>query len=81
MKTHINVILSSTSPAGIDYIGATITLMFDATISTQIVTLSILDDNVVEDTKFFNLALTSVNGAVMLNLATTRINIEDVDSE
>ena len=45
------------------------------------VTVSILDDNVVEDTEFINLALTSVDSAVMLNPATARINIEDVDSE
>ena len=45
------------------------------------VTVYILNDNVVEDTEFINLALTSVDSAVMLNPAATRINIEDVDSE
>ena len=45
------------------------------------VTVSILDDSVVEDTEFINLALTSVDNAVVLNSATARINIEDVDSE
>jgi len=45
------------------------------------VTVSILDDSVVEDTEFINLALTSVDSAVMLNPATAGINIEDVDSE
>ena len=45
------------------------------------VTVPILDDNVVEDTDFINLTLTSVDRAVMLNSATARINIEDVDSE
>ena len=80
MKSHI-IILSYTSSAGTDYIEATITLMFDATISTQTVTVSILDDSVVEDTEFINLALTSVDSAVILNPATARINIEDVDSE
>ena len=43
--------------------------------------MSILDDNVVEDTEFINLGLTSVDNAVMLNPATARINIEDTDSE
>ena len=43
--------------------------------------MSILDDSVVEDTEFINLALTSVDNAVILNPATARINIEDVDSE
>ena len=71
----------STIPAGTDYNDTTVTLTFDATFSTQMVTVPILDDNVVEDTEFINLTLTSVDSAVMLNSATARINIEDVDSE
>ena len=71
----------STIPAGTDYTDTTVTLTFDAIISTQMVTVSIIDDNVVEDTEFINLALTSVDNAVMLNPATNRIYIEDVDSE
>ena len=55
--------------------------MFGATISTQMVTVPVLNDNVVEDTEFINLALTSVDSAVMFNPATARISIEDVDSE
>ena len=55
--------------------------MFDATISTQVVTVYILNDSVVEDTEFFNLALTSEDSAVMLNPATATINIEDMDSK
>ena len=43
--------------------------------------MSIVDDNVVEDTEFINLALTSVDSAVILNPATARINVKDVDSE
>ena len=45
------------------------------------VTVLVLNDNVVEDTEFINLALTSVESAVILNPATARINIEDVDCE
>ena len=75
------ITLSYTSPAGIDYIDTTITLMFDATISTQMVTVLVLDDNVVEDTEFINLALRSVDSAVILNPATARINIEDINSK
>ena len=45
------------------------------------VTVSIFDDNVVEDTEFISLTLTSVDSAVILNPAAARINIEDVDSE
>ena len=71
----------SITTAGTDYTDTTVTLIFGATISTQMVTVSILDDGVVEDTEFINLALTSVDSAVMLNPATARIDIEDVDSE
>ena len=45
------------------------------------VTVYILNDSVVEDTEFFNLALISEDSAVMLNPATARINIEDMDSK
>ena len=64
-----------------DYNETTVNLTFDAIISTQVVTVPILDDNVVEDTEFINLTLTSVDSAVMLHPAIARINIEDVDSE
>ena len=55
--------------------------MFDATISTQMVTVLVLDDNVVEDAEFINLALRSVDSAVILNPATAKINIEDINSK
>ena len=45
------------------------------------VTVSIVDDNVVEDAEFINLALMSVDNAVILNPATATINIEEVDSK
>ena len=79
--THQYKYFLPTSPAGTDYIDVTITLMFDATTSTQMVTVPILNDNVVEDIEFINLTLTSVDSAVTLNPETARINIEDVDSE
>ena len=72
---------SYTSPVGTDYTDVTTILTFDATISTQMVTVPILDDHVVEDTEFINLALTSVDNAAMLNSASARISIKDVDSE
>ena len=81
MKKTTHKYLFPTSPAEIDYINATTTLMFDATISTQMVTVFVLNDNVVEDTEFINLALTSVDSAVMLNPATARINIDDMGSK
>ena len=69
------------SLAGTDYTVTTVILTFDATISTQMVTVSILDDNVVEGTEFINLALTSVDSAVMLYPPTAAINIADLDRE
>ena len=45
------------------------------------VTVPILDDTVVEDTEFINLALASEDSAAVLNPATARINIKDIDSE
>ena len=72
---------SYSSPAGTDYTDVTTTLTFDAIIISQMVIVSIVDDSVVEDTEFINLALTSEDNAVMLNSASAKINIEDVDSE
>ena len=41
------------------------------------VTVPILDDNVDEDTEFFNLTLTSTDNAAMLNPSTATLSIED----
>ena len=45
------------------------------------VTVPVLDDNVVEDTEFINLALRSEDSAAVFNPATATINIQDIDSE
>ena len=45
------------------------------------VTVPILNDSVVEDTEFINLALASADSAAVLNPATARVNIKDIDSE
>ena len=45
------------------------------------VTVPILNDNLVEDSEFINLALTTVDSAVIVNPATARIYIKDVVSE
>ena len=65
------------SPGGEDYTDVTITLTFGPTVSTQMATVPILDDNVDEDVEFFNLALTSTDNAAMLNPATATVSIED----
>ena len=59
----------------------TSTLTFDATVSTQVAVVPILDDNVVEDSEFVNVTLVSADHAAMFNPTTTRITIEDTDSE
>ena len=59
----------------------TTTLTFDATVSTRVVVVPILDDNVLEDSEFINVTLVSADPAVMLNPNTARMRIEDIDSE
>ena len=65
------------SPGGADYADVTITLTFGPTVSTQMVTVPILDDSVDEDTEFFNLTLTSTDNVAMLNPSTATLSIED----
>ena len=63
------------APARTDYTESdtTVTLIFAATISTQMAIVSI--------TEFINLAPTSVDNTVILNQATARISIEGVEQE
>jgi len=65
------------SPGGEDYTDVTIILTFGPTVSTQMATVPILDDNVDEDIEFFNLTLTSTDNAAMLNPSTATVSIED----
>ena len=64
-----------------DYTDVTSTLTFDATVSTQVAVVPILDDNVVEDSEFINVTLMSADHVAVLNPSTARITIEDIDSE
>ena len=65
-----------------DYTDVISTLTFDATVSTQVAVVPILDDNVVEDSEFINVTLMSADhAAAVLNPSTARITIEDIDSE
>ena len=68
-------------PAGIDYTDVSSTLTFDATVSTEVAVVPILDDNVVEDSEFINVTLVSADHSAMLNPTTARITIKDTDSE
>ena len=62
-----------------DYTAVSISLAFSATVSTQMVTIPILDDLIVEHSEMFTLALTSTDPAVILNPSS--ITIKDEDSE
>ena len=66
---------------GMDYTAVSRTLTFSAAVSTQMVTIPILDDLIVEHSEMFTLALTSTDPAVILNPSSSSVTIEDVDSE
>ena len=67
--------------AGMDYTAVSRTLTFNAVISTQMVTIPILDDLIVEHSEMFTLALTSTDHAVILDPSSSSVTIEDVDGE
>ena len=48
---------------------------------TQVITIPIRDDQVVEDTKSFTVALTTNDTAVTLRLQNATVSIEDNDSK
>ena len=56
-------------------------LTFNAAVSTQMVTIPILDDLIVEPSEMFTLALTSTDPAVILNPSSSNVTIEDLDSK
>ena len=66
---------------GMDYTAVSENLIFNAAVSTQAVTIPILNDHIVEHSEMFTLALTSTDPAVILNPSSSSITIEDVDSE
>ena len=56
-------------------------MTFNATVTTQVVELYIIDDDIVEHSEVLNLILRSTDSAVLLNPSTTTITIEDVESK
>ena len=56
-------------------------MTFNAAVTTQVVQLYIIDDDVVEHSEAFNLTLRSTDSAVLLNPSTSTITIEDVESK
>jgi len=64
-----------------DYAAVSRNLTFNATVSTQMETIPIIDDFIVEHSEMFTLALTSTDSAVILNPSSSNVTIKDVDSE
>ena len=66
---------------GLDYTAVSENLIFNAAVSTQVMTISILGDFIVEHSEIFTLTLMSTDPAVILNPSSSNITIKDLDSE
>ena len=64
-----------------DYRPVSRNLTFNAVVTTQVVEVPIIDDDIVEHSEIINLTLVSTDSAVMLNQSTSTITIEDVNSK
>ena len=64
-----------------DYRPVSRRLTFNAAVTTQMVEVPIIDDDIVEQSEIINLTLVSTDPAVILNPSTSTITIEDVDSK
>ena len=67
--------------ATVDYIVTSSDLTFNATTSSQTVTIPILEDNLFEGSETIIVTLTSADPAAILNPSTTSVTIEDNDGE
>ena len=56
-------------------------IIFNANVTTQVVEVFIIDDDIVEHSEIINLTLRSIDSAVILNPSISTITIEDMDSE
>ena len=68
-----------------DYQAITTTLTFSVSMPTQVVTIPILDDEIVEgyynSHEYFRVTLTTIDPAVTLNIQTATVYIRDDDSK
>ena len=64
-----------TYPAGMDYTTLITTLTFSVAMPTQVVTIPILDDLIVESSKSFSVTLATTDPAVTLNIQTATVTI------
>ena len=75
---HISLFIFLISPAGIQYTPVSTNVTFNAAISTQTVTIPILDNLAVAES-VFSVLLTSADPAVVLHPETADVIIEDDD--
>ena len=64
-----------------DYTFVSRTLIFSATVTTQVIQIPIINDFTVEHSEIINLTLTSADPAVILNLSTSTVTITDEDGK
>ena len=86
MYTHALILYNNENPHNVPFLllrtaYTDVTLTFGAIISTQMATVYILDDSVVEDAEFINLTLSSRDSAAIINPATAIVSVGDGDSE
>ena len=77
----ISIFVFVISPAGIQYTHVLTNVTFNAGMSTQMVTIPIVDNVVVTESMLFSVVLTSADPAVVLHPETADITIEDNDCE
>ena len=66
--------------AGMDYTSVSRNLTFNDAITTEVVEIPIINDDIVEHSEIINLTLVSTDSAVILNPSTSTITI-DVECE
>jgi len=69
------------TPATLDYSFISSELMFSTTASSQVVTIPILNDTILESSETVNVTVTSIDPAAILNPASAVITIEDNDGK
>ena len=67
--------------ATLDYVVTSSDLTFNATTSSQTVTIPIHEDDIVEDSEAIIVILTSADSAAILNPSSSSVTIEDNDGK
>ena len=77
----ISILVIVISPAGIQYTHVSTDITFNAGMSTQVVTIPIVDNDVVTESMSFSVVLMSADPSVVLHPETADVTIEDDDCE